>query len=194
MSAVDILVPLKSYRSWLNALVTHDRDLPTDHPHVRFERVWAMPRVATFTMPPIHELLGRYIRRHDRVVDPFARNSRWGTCTNDLNPHTKAHNHLDAIDFLMKLPPNHFDRALFDPPYSARQVKQCYQGFGRTVTQADTQLGVYTRIKDEFARILRPDALVICCGWNSGGMGIGRSYTLIEVMLIPHGGIRNDTS
>lgn len=47
--------------------------------------------------------------------------------TNDLDPTTTADYHLDAIDFLKLQSDTSCDLVLFDPPYSPRQVSECYK-------------------------------------------------------------------
>ena len=34
---------------------------------------------------------------------------------------------------------------------------------------------------------------MICCGWNSEGIGKKRGFEILEVLLVPHGGSHNDT-
>jgi hypothetical protein len=154
-----------------------------------------MPSANTFSIPPIAALLDRYLV--DVVVaDPFARNSARAEFSNDLNPQTSAIWHMDASEFCAMLHDNDVsvNVVLFDPPYSPRQISECYAGIGRQVTQKDTQNAhLYKSVKDGLDRILRPGGVAICFGWNSGGFGTGRGYTLEEILLVPHGGAHNDT-
>lgn len=115
--------------------------------------------------------------------------------TNDLNPATDAQFHMLAEDFVDKhVKKGQADVVLFDPPYSPRQIMECYQRVGRKVTTEDTQNArLYKRVKDGLDRMLRGGGIAICCGWNSMGFGIGRGYELLEVMLVPHGAAHNDT-
>ena len=131
--------------------------------------------------------------RRDRSI-AFARNSRFGTLTNDLNPETEATHHLDALEFLSGLVAESVqaDAVLFDPPYSPRQVMECYQGIGRTMTQADGQ-GTWYAEKSAIDRLLQPGGIVICCGWNSQGMGGINKFALDELLLVAHGSSHNDT-
>jgi hypothetical protein len=96
-------------------------------------RTWAMPNSETFSIKPIGQLVQRYISQADISIDPFARNKSWATLTNDLNPNTSAEYHLEAVDFLNMLHEEQIkaDLVIIDPPYSPRQVKECYDGFGR---------------------------------------------------------------
>lgn len=41
--------------------------------------------------------------------------------------------------------------------------------------------------------ILTKNATVISCGWNSAGMGIGRGFEIVEILLVCHGAAHNDT-
>ena len=164
---------------------------------MKFNRKFAMPNPETFKLAPVAELLSRYIPDKGLcVVDPFARSSQWGTITNDLNPDTAALFHLPAEEFVTN---DLFDNGcadvvLFDPPYSPRQIMECYQQIGRKCSTQDTQNArLYKAVKDGLDRLLKPEGIAICCGWNSMGMGVGRGYELIEILLVPHGGAHNDT-
>src|SRR5689334_12284755 len=99
---------------------------------IPMRRVFAFPSAATFDIPPICGLVKTYLRGSKVSVDPFARNKRWATFTNDLNPETAAESHLDSAEFLESLASAgvQADLVLFDPPYSPRQIKECYDGIG----------------------------------------------------------------
>jgi hypothetical protein len=47
--------------------------------------------------------------------------------------------------------------------------------------------------KKEVARIVKQNGVVICCGYNSGGVGKTLGFELLEVLLVPHGGAHNDS-
>lgn len=158
-------------------------------------RAWAMASAETFSIAPIRDLLSRYIKPSDRVCDPMSRNSKWGTVTNDENPATTAQYHLDAIEFLllMKRQGRVFDAFLWDPPYSATQVKLMYEGYGRKVTAYDTN---QTMILDCFRlmhSMLRVGGLIISCGWQSSGISQRFVYQKLEVLLVNHGIFHHDT-
>jgi hypothetical protein len=161
----------------------------------RKERVFAMPNSETFSIPPISALLDRWLGAEDVIVDPFARNSKRGTVTNDLNPATDAEFHLLAEEFVQNhVPDAGADVVLFDPPYSPRQIAECYQQVGRKAGTEDTQNArLYKRVKDGLDRMLKPGGIAICCGWNSLGFGLTRGYELLELLLVTHGGAHNDT-
>ena len=64
---------------------------------------------------------------------------------------------------------------------------------GFAVNMETTQGSYWKKLKDQIARIVKPEGLVLSCGWNSGGIGKTNGFELIEVLLVPHGGIHNDT-
>ena len=165
-------------------------------PSVIFTRVFAMPNAATFSILPIASLLGRYINDVKVVVDPFARFSQWGTLRNDLNPDTGAEYHMAAEGFVVHLDKigTIADAVLFDPPYSPRQISECYQKVGLPVTTETTQNArLYKTVKDGLHKILKPGGMAICCGWNSMGFGLKRGYQMKEILMVAHGAAHNDT-
>lgn len=163
---------------------------------IRFTRCFAMPNAETFSIKPIGEFVQAWLAGAKVSVDPFARNRQWTTYTNDINPKTSAQSHQDAEAFLRDLARKGVvaDAALFDPPYSPRQVAEHYREAGLPVTGEDTQNGrLYKRVRDALDAIVSPGGVVLSFGWQSAGMGIGRGYDLIETMLVAHGGGHNDT-
>ena len=147
-------------------------------------------------MPPAAAVVRKYLAGSVCSVDPFARNRRWCTWTNDINPDTAAAYHMDACEFLYKLRADGVvsDLLIFDPPYSPRQISECYAGFGRKATKEDTQNAVlYSRARNAALQILTPRAVVVSFGWNSTGMGAARGFEMVEVVLINHGAAHNDT-
>lgn len=152
-----------------------------------------MPNAATFSIKPIGEFVQSYLAPSKVSVDPFARDRAWATYTNDINPNTAAQSHQDAEVFLKGLAIS-ADLGIFDPPYSPRQISEHYKAAGREVTSEDTQNArLYKRTRDALDAIMAPGGIVLSFGWQSAGMGIGRGYELIEVMLVSHGGGHNDT-
>lgn len=153
-----------------------------------------MPSADTFDCPPIEGFVRKYLAQSKVSVDPFARNKRWATHTNDLNPNTLAQHHMDAEMFLQMLADNGVkaDLILFDPPYSPRQISECYQSVGMEVG-TNTQSSFYTKLRDSIAPICTDDAVVLSFGWNSVGMGKRHGFEQIEILLCCHGGAHNDT-
>lgn len=157
-------------------------------------RGWAMPNHNTFSIKPISILIEKYLI-NGKWLDPFSRNSPYKnkTITNDLNTEFEADYHLEALQFLKQFDDNSIDGVLFDPPYSPRQISECYKNVGRDVHMQDTQSSFYSDRKREVARILKPQGIVICFGWNSGGIGKSLGFDLKEILLVAHGGAHNDT-
>lgn len=127
------------------------------------------------------------------VIDPFANASRIATVTNDLSLEYDTDYHMDALDFLKIFNDNSVDVVLYDPPYSLRQVVESYKGVGSEITQQDTQSSWRAKHLDEIARILKPQGVALCFGWNSAGVGKKRGMDMVEVLLVPHGGSKHDT-
>lgn len=155
-------------------------------------RAWAMPNADTFSIPVIKEFVHRYLCGVS--IDPFARNKRWATYTNDINPDTSAEYHVDAIEFMRMLQTRgvRADCILFDPPYSPRQIAECYRSIGRTVTMQDTQSANFKRLIREHNRaMLNHGGVVLSFGWNS--VGHGPAFEIEEILIVCHGGDHNDT-
>lgn len=145
---------------------------------MKITRSWAMPNKNTFGIAPIKDLLERYITPFDEVVDPFANNTDY---------------HMDATDFLKILPDKCANVVLYDPPFSSRQVMECYKKFGMSVNMETTQASYWSKQKEQIARIIKPNGTVITCGWNSGGIGKKHGFEIVEILLVAHGGWHNDT-
>lgn len=163
---------------------------------MKFLRTWAMPNSDTFSVLPIGEMVKRYLATAKVSCDPFARNKRWATHTNDLNPTTEAEHHMDAEKFLLMLAGRGVksDLIIFDPPYSPRQISECYKSVGLEVGMKETQSALlYQRVRDAIMTVATEGAIVLSFGWNSVGMGKRHSFEQIEIMLCCHGGAHNDT-
>lgn len=163
---------------------------------MKMSRVWAMPNSETFSIPPIEQFVKSYLANSLTSCDPFARNKRWAKHTNDLNPKTAAEYHMDATDFLAYLNKHHVvvDLMIIDPPYSPRQVKECYDSIGHKMQQGDALLGaVRKKLKAAILDVLSPTGIVLTFGWNSVGMGKELGFEPTEIMLVCHGSDHNDT-
>lgn len=159
---------------------------------MKLSRAWAMPTADTFDCPPIGDLVRKYL--HGVSVDPFARNKRWATYTNDLNPETEAETHMDAVAFLEMLgrAAVKADCVLLDTPYSPRQISECYKAAGIKPGMKDTQnAAFYSRVRTATRRLCKLGTTVLSFGWNSAGMGFG--FETAEILLVAHGGAHNDT-
>lgn len=163
---------------------------------MRMQRMWAMPSSDTFDCPPISDFVQRYISQSHVSIDPFARNKRLATYTNDLNPNTVAEYHMKAVDFLRMLRDQgvQADLIIFDPPYSPRQIKECYNGIGLEMRTEDAWLtnGWPDERKLSYD-LLIPNGTFLYFGWNSNGLGKMYHAVIIEILLIAHGPGHNDT-
>lgn len=156
---------------------------------MKIERKWAMPNKWTFAIKPIKELLEEeiIIDEEENWCDPFAGNNTPANFTNDINPEAKgASVHMDALEYLKELPSNCVFGCLYDPPYSITQARQ----YGK---KEYASMKYWADCKNEIARITKPGGKAICFGWNSMGLGKNRGFKMKRILLVPHGGSRNDT-
>ncbi len=134
-------------------------------------RTWAMPNKNTFSIPPITNLIDSF---GITWIDPFP------------DPYKE-----DALVFLSRFGDNSQLGVLFDPPYSPRQLKECYEGNGMCLH--DTKSSVWKKWKDEIARVIIPGGICISFGWSSNGLGKSRGFEIEQILLVAHGGNHNDT-
>ncbi len=161
---------------------------------MKIERIWAMPNKWTFTIKPIKELLKEEI--NGLIIDPFAGKNSPAHEQNDLqgNMGNIDADHKDALVYLKGKRTARYDTVLFDPPYSITQAKQCYEGHGMELLNTKpTSMKYWADCKNEIARIVKPGGKVICFGWNSMGLGKNRGFEMTRILLVPHGGSKNDT-
>lgn len=154
-------------------------------------RAWAMPSMHTFQIKPIAVLLNRYVGDGRGWIDPFAGENSPAEITNDLNPAKPTKFHLHAKEFALKLTGT-YKGVLFDPPYSLRQVKECYDAIGVKLFTEDTQR-FPQNVKEQIAPKIINGGIAITFGWNSQGFGKNLGFEMIEVLMVPHGRSHNDT-
>ena len=159
---------------------------------MKIERMWAMPNKNTFDIPPIYQLIMSEMTE-GLWIDPFANKNKFATITNDLNTEFDTDYHLDALDFLKMFDDNSVDGVLYDPPYSPRQISECYKHIGIAVTNETTQSSYWSDQKNQIGRIVKSGGKVISFGWNSGGIGDKYGFNITKILLVPHGGWHNDT-
>ena len=162
---------------------------------IKIERKWAMPNRWTFTIKPIVELLEEEVDIVNEIwIDPFAGLHSPAQMRNDIDEEMNAQDNMDALEWLKtKFATGKVDGVLFDPPYSPRQISECYKKLGRTVNMQTTQSKFWADIKDEIARVVRKEGKVVSFGWNSNGMGKTRGFKIEGILLVAHGGNHNDT-
>lgn len=155
---------------------------------------WAMPNSNTFSIPPIKKLIAKYLTPNSIIIDPFANSSKLGTITNDLNEEYDTTYHLDALEFLKILPAESADFILYDPPYSITQASECYKSYGKDKLDVSVaNMKYWANCKDECARILKIGGKTLSFGWNTNCLGKGRGFEIDEILIVSHGGSKNDT-
>ncbi len=161
---------------------------------LRIERTWAMPSKNTLDIKPIKNWAKKYLDKSTVSADPFALNCQLTTYTNDLNPNSKARFHMKACDFLMQEGPNTSDLIIFDPPYSLRQVKECYENYADGFSHKDSQNAIrWTKERDIIKLQQHKWNVVLSFGWTSTCMGKKRGYEIDSILLCSHGPAHNDT-
>ena len=171
---------------------------------MEINRKWAMPNKETFKIKPIENLICKYLKKGINISEPFANKGYLAKkhfqqkeillwATNDLNPKYKTSFNLEGKEFLKMFDTNGVDLVLYDPPYSPRQLKECYDDVGISLTQKDTQASTWSNYKKEISRITKHSGICISFGWNSGGIGKKYGFEIIEILMVTHGGNHNDT-
>lgn len=159
---------------------------------VLIRREWAMPNRHTFLIKPIAELIKRYVPEGGTGwVDPFAGENSPAEITNDMNPAKPTKYHLHAKEFCQQIE-GIFKGVLFDPPYSLRQVKECYDEIGVKLFQEDTQR-FPQNVKEPITPKIELGGYAITFGWNSQGFGRKLGFEMDEILLVAHGRSHNDT-
>ena len=165
--------------------------------NIKFSRQWEMPNAWTFKIKKIKELLDRYVLKEEIWIDPFSGENSPAKFRNDINKERNAEFNFDALDFCKNIETitgiKEFDGILFDPPYSSRQISEHYKEIGKKVNSYDTSSAFYSNIKNTICDNIKIGGKAISFGWNSGGFGKNRGFKIIEIMLINHGGAKNDT-
>ena len=133
---------------------------------MRIERVWAMPNKRTFTIEPIEKLIEEEIG--DEYIDPFPFEYK-----------------EDASEYLKRIEAHNY--GVFAPPYSPRQLKECYKGLG----EYDTKSSTWSNWKDLMAEKVLDKC--ISFGWNTCGLGKKRGCKITRILMVCHGGMHNDT-
>jgi len=121
------------------------------------------------------------LKRVIKICDPFAREGFVGklpNCiSNDLNPEYDTDYNLEFQQFarVMHMKQVAFDLVVFDPPYSLRQLKDCYDGIGKDLKlwQTNNMWGVG---KNFLSHHMPVGSIVISLGWTTAGFGRKRGF------------------
>mgnify|MGYP003146064484 FL=1 len=130
------------------------------------ERAWAMPNKRTFTIKPIEKLIEEELGTD--YIDPFPFEYK-----------------EDASEYLKRVEAHNY--GVFDPPYSPRQLKECYKGKG----EYDTKSSTWSNWKDLMGQKVLDKC--ISFGWNTCGLGKKRGFEITRILIVCHGGMHNDT-
>ena len=140
---------------------------------MRFERYWAMPNHKTFEIKPIKDLISQELG--DNYIDPF--------------PYPFKQ---DAIYYMKSFKDASVDKLVFDPPYSAHQLKEKYQSNGIALNNK-LDNSYWSKCKKEIGRIMKINGKVISFGWNTNGVGKNNGFEKTKIVIIAHGSQHNDT-
>ena len=163
--------------------------------NLNIRREWSMPNSWTFKIPPIRQLVETTVHESEGLwIDPFAGKSDIADITNDLHPERDTDYTMKSVDFLKQFDEGEVDGGvIFDPPYSAEQLRRQYDNAGTSPEQDETNGGFLGRNRDEVERVCSTGAKVVYFGWDSTGIGKTRGFEKQEILLVCHGSSRNDT-
>lgn len=102
---------------------------------------------------------------------------------NDIDESRDADTHVDVVEIADHFEAGSFDTIVFDPPYSAYQANEEYDG---------EQVGSVAKAKREFDELLAPGGRVIQFGYTSTNMPMDRGYERKAVAVFNTLGQMND--
>lgn len=149
-----------------------------------------MPNRYTFRVKPINEFLIKYLNRSRVSIDPFCGEDKRATHKNDLRESG-----ITAEEFLKKLISDgvHADLIIFDPPYTLRQAKECYESAGIWGFEHTKNCGGWYKEKKLCDELLIPGGYFLHFGYHSNGIGKKYGFSIEEILLVAHGRAHYDT-
>jgi hypothetical protein len=84
--------------------------------------------------------------------------------------------------WLKSIPAGIADVVLFDPPYTPRQLKECYNSLGLSLH--DTTAGYWAKLRDEVVRISHKGTIVLSFGYGASHIGTKRGYDIEEGLIV----------
>lgn len=140
----------------------------------------------TYSIPSIKQLLKKYVNSNQSWIDPFAGDGDIADVTNDIDSNSKAHYHIDALEFLRQYASNSMNGILLNPPYSFHQI-YTFKKNNKTIN-----LSPIDAIYKQADRLLKKNGLLIHFGWNSNGLGRKYGYLIEEILIVARGKHHND--
>jgi len=154
---------------------------------MKFSRSFGMQTKDTLRCKEAFSVVRQYLEGK-KVIDPFARDCDFAhPYTNDINPETKAEDHLDVEEYLeyWNILQKQFDGAIFDPPFSDRQSTEVYGE-----TNLYTHAGKVLRVERLLGDLIMPGGYVVKFGYNSNFSH--KAFECVEIKLVRYGGSMND--
>mgnify|MGYP001339633545 CR=1 FL=1 len=154
---------------------------------MKLSRTFGMQTKDTLRCKEAFSVVREYLEGK-KVIDPFARDCLFAhPYTNDINPETKAEDHLDVEEYLeyWTIFREIFDGAIYDPPFSDRQSKEAY-GQSNLYTDA----GKVLRVERLLGDLIIPGGYVVKFGYNSNFSH--KAFECVEIKLVRYGGSMND--
>ena len=143
---------------------------------ISFPVVWAMPNKQTFSIKPIRKFIDNW-NPGGVSYDPFCGDSTIATYRNDIKISG-----IDSLDWLKKQPSRSGDLLLHDPPYTPRQLKECYNSLGLSLH--DTRASYWSQLRDEIQRIVKPGGIVLSFGYGASHVGKTRGFEITDGMIV----------
>jgi len=150
--------------------------------NIRTDRVWAMPNSRPFKIPAIAKLIEEECVGipEDKIVDLF--------------PYQATR---DAFTYMKSLQDSSVKVYLVDPPYSHNLARELYKDHGKEhgvpMVSWESPKKYWTAFRKEMARTLEPGGKVITLAWNTQGTGKTNGFEITRILMVAHGGGRNDT-
>lgn len=160
---------------------------------MEIKRIKAPPNKNTFLIKPIAKLLRKYVKDGKGWIDPFSGENSPAEFTNDLNEDKPTKYHMKSVEFC-NIMNEKYNGILLDPPYSPRQIKECYNGIGLICSSTDTQNSkLYGDTRKAIYKNIKLGGYAISFGWNSTGFGKNMGFEIVEILLVNHSSAHNDT-
>ena len=157
---------------------------------MKFSRSFGLQTKDTLRCKEAFRVVRKYLEGK-KVIDPFARDCEFAhPYTNDINPDTKAVDHLDVeqyLDYWLGFFDEGFDGAIYDPPFSDKQAAEIYDGWDINLYTSPSKI---LRIERSLGDLIVPGGYVVKFGYNSNFSH--KAFECVEIKLVRYGGSIND--